>query len=361
MENRTTQLRSVFDSTWVKPPLVSVIVTSFNYAPYIEACLSSIARQSYRHFVCVVVDDVSSDGSVEVIDRFIHSDLAAGKFRLQRHSENEGQMAAFQTGLQYTDGPFVVFVDADDLLFPEFLETHLKAHLNSARLAAFTNSELLQISADGQVLSGIQGISGTPSLRSSRAPDGHKWSLSTASEFALEQPLLPVTYLGTWDICSTDWIWSTTSATMFRRAVLDVIMSPESRCLRISADRYIFNFSHGIGGSLLIPSVHGCYRRHGINGFGANPVLGGDTFLGDNRKDPIRLVNVLIFEDILRKFELFCSLFGRSHTIRLLIYFRPRGLRDKLKLALTTSSQLTRAGQFRKRTRPTQPLRQPSD
>ena len=87
---------------------------------------------------------------------------------------------------------------------------------------------------------------------------------------------------------------------MFRRAVLDVIMSPESRCLRISADRYVFNFSHGLGGSLLIPSVHGCYRRHGINGFGANPVLGGESFLGDNRKDPADLVNVLIFQDILR-------------------------------------------------------------
>ena len=196
MENRPTQLRYVFDSAQVKPPLVSVIVTSFNYVPYIEACLSSIAAQSYRHFECIVVDDASTDGSVEVIDRFIHSDLAAGKFRLHRHSENEGQMAAFQTGLQHRDGTFVVFVDADDLLFPDFLETHLKAHLNSARLAAFTNSELLQISADGQVLSGIQGISGTPELRSRRSSDGHKWSLSTAPGFALEQPQLPSTYVG---------------------------------------------------------------------------------------------------------------------------------------------------------------------
>jgi glycosyltransferase involved in cell wall biosynthesis len=360
MENRPTQLRYVFDSVRVKPPVVSVIVTNFNYAPYIEACLSSIAAQSYRHFECIVVDDASTDGSVEIIDRFIHSDLGAGKFRLQRHSENEGQMAAFQTGLQHTDGTFVVFVDADDLLFPDFLETHLKAHLNSAQLAAFTNSELLQISADGQVLSGIQGLCGTPALRSRRAPDGHKWSLSTASRFAFEQPVLPVTYVRRQEVHSTGWIWSTTSATMFRRAVLDVIMSPESRCLRISADRYMFNFSHGLGGSLLIPSVHGCYRRHGINGFGANPVLGGDGFLGDNRKDPARLVNVLIFQDILRKFDLFCALVGRSHTIRLLFYFRPRGLRDKLKLALTTY-RLKRAGQSRKGTRSTNPLRQPSD
>ena len=71
MENRTTQLRYVFDSTQVKPPLVSVIVTSFNYAPYIEACLSSIGRQTYPHFECVVVDDASTDDSVEMY-RLVH-------------------------------------------------------------------------------------------------------------------------------------------------------------------------------------------------------------------------------------------------------------------------------------------------
>ena len=85
-------------------------------------------------------------------------------------------------------GPFVVFVDADDLLFPDFLETHLKAHLNSARMAALTNSEFLQISADGQVLSGIQGISGTPELRASRSLDGHDWS-RRQRPLGLEQPL----------------------------------------------------------------------------------------------------------------------------------------------------------------------------
>ena len=86
---------------------------------------------------------------------------------------------------------------------------------------------------------------------------------------------------------------------MFRRAVLDVILSPESRCLRICADRYLFNFSHAVGGSLIIRTVHGCYRRHATNGFSSNPVVGGDSFLGDNSKDPAAVANALIFQHVL--------------------------------------------------------------
>ena len=299
----------------------------------------------------MIVDDASTDDSASVVERFLQSDRAGGRFRLHRHSQNEGQMAAFQTGLGLTSGSFVVFVDADDFLFPDFLEAHIKAHLNSARLAAFTNSEQLQISADGQVISGIQGLAGTPDLRSSRAPDGHRWSFSATRGVTLEQTELPLKYFEPLEIASRGWIWSTTSATMFRRPVLDLIMSPEARTLRICADRYVFNFSHCLGGSMLIRSVHGCYRRHAVNGFATNPVLGGDCFIGDNRKDPAELANALIFQRILRQFALFCTLAGKSHTIAMLRHFGPRRRWPKLKLALTTVFQMIRDGQLRGATR----------
>jgi cellulose synthase/poly-beta-1,6-N-acetylglucosamine synthase-like glycosyltransferase len=48
-------------------PRVSVIVSCYNYAKYIAAALDSVAGQSYRDFECVVVDDASTDNSVEVI------------------------------------------------------------------------------------------------------------------------------------------------------------------------------------------------------------------------------------------------------------------------------------------------------
>lgn len=335
-ESPDVVLESVLDPGQVKHPTVSVIVTCFNYASYIEACLRSIAAQSYPHFECIVVDDGSTDGSPAIVERFIAGQLATGHFRLVRHAHNEGQMAAFQTGLSHSDGTFVVFVDADDLLFPDFIDTHLRAHLNSARPAAFTNSELLQISADGQLLTGIQAMSGMPDLRASRPFDGHEWTFSATAGLTLRQVDLPLKYYGPREVGATGWIWSTTSAAMFRRDVLAVILSTESRRLRICADRYLFNFSHAIGGSLIIRTVHGCYRRHGMNGFSRNPIVGGESFLGDNRKDPASLANALIFQHVLQHYERFCQLLGRDSTIWLLRHFGPPGRLAKLVLGAKT-------------------------
>jgi glycosyltransferase involved in cell wall biosynthesis len=332
------------DAGHVSPPVVSVIVTSFNYGKYIEACLASIATQTYRHFECVIVDDASTDDSIEVVESFIARQRRDGEFRLVRHADNQGQMAAFQTGLQHTTGSFVVFVDADDLLFPDFIETHVKAHLNSARMAAFTNSELIQISADGQVLSGIQGMGGTPDMRAARTFDGHDWELTSAGGFALRQAQPTLKYCGPWEVGSLGWIWSTTSAAMFRRAVLDAIMSPESRCLRICADRYLFNFSHGLGGSLIINTVHGCYRRHGSNAFSRNPMLGGDSFLGDLCQDPGWVANKLIFQHLLRHFERFSRVLVRPFIKSMLRHYGPPRRRDKVILALKTWYRMKREG-----------------
>ena len=343
-ERKQGVLESVLDPRRIKHPVVSVIVTSFNYAPYIEACLDSIAVQSYRHFECVVVDDSSTDDSAAIVERFIASELAAGKFRLVRHARNEGQMAAFQTGLAHTDGSFVVFVDADDLLFPDFVEAHLKAHLNSARPAAFTNSELLQIGPDGQLLTGIQAMSGTPDLRASRSFDGHDWVFSPTKGPTLRQTDLPMKYYGPHEVGAKGWIWSTTSASMFRRAVLDVILSPESRCLRICADRYLFNFSHAVGGSLIIRTVHGCYRRHARNGFSSNPVVGGESFLGDNRKDPNAVTKALISQHVLGHFEEFCRLLGRESSMWLLRHFGPTGILVKAMMFIKARYQMRGMG-----------------
>lgn len=338
-------LEYLFQTSQVKHPTVSVIVTCHNYAAYIESCLNSIARQSYRHFECLIVDDHSTDDSVRVIERFIASDVAAGQFRLVRHQRNEGQMAAFETGLEHTGGSFVTFVDADDLLFPDFLDAHLRAHLNSARLAAVTSSELLQIASDGQVLAGLQGIAGTPALRTTRGSDYYDWRFSSDEALGFRQVELPLTYVGPWEIKATGWIWSTTSAAMFRRAALDLIMSPAARCMRISADRYLLNFSHSLGGSLLIRSVHGCYRRHGANGYAMNPLVGGTAFLGDLRRDPAGVANDLIFQHVLRNFAGFRRLVGRHFTIGLLRRFGPRNPLAKLRLAAATWRQLNRERQ----------------
>lgn len=337
-------IKYVIQTNQLKRPLVSVIVTSFNYARYIEACLQSIADQTYTELECVIVDDVSKDTSVTIIERFINSDRAPDRFCLVRHEENQGQMAAFQTGLAHTSGRFVVFVDADDFLLPDFIETHLNAHLNSSYDAALSNSDQLQIGSDGQVLSGtyaamFKNRGNTRPVARGLENGQCEWGFSPGRPMTFQQPVLPLEYHNPWDVSSHGWIWSTTSAAMFRRDVLDMIMSEECRCFRVCADNYLFHFAHALGGTLLIPTVHGCYRRHGTNGFSKNPIIGGFNASGDLTKDPTNLSVEFAFRHAIANFNHFHAVIGKVRLVWLLNYFGSGKKFIKLTLSPNTFSE----------------------
>lgn len=318
--------RYIFQTDQLKKPTVSVIVTNFNYVQYIETCLQSIADQTYKEIECVVVDDVSKDDSIQIIQRFINSNQASGRFRLIRHEKNQGQMAAFQTGLEHTNSRFVVFVDADDLLLPDFIETHLNAHLNSSYEAALSNSDEIQIESSGQVLSGtypaMRKNRGNARQITRRVENGlFEWDFSLEKTITFQQPGLLFEYYHPRDVRVCDWIWSTTSASMFRRDVLDMIMSEECRRLLVCADNYLFHFAHALGGTLIIPTAHGCYRRHGSNAFSNNPIIGGFNSSGNLRKDPTNLTIEFAFRHIINNFTHFHAVIGKDRMVWLLNYF----------------------------------------
>ena len=68
---------------------------------------------------------------------------------------------------------------------------------------------------------------------------------------------------------------------MFRRTTLELILADDCQQFRLYADYYLCMFAHVIGGSLIIPTVHGCYRRHGENAFSAASIVGSDRSLHD--------------------------------------------------------------------------------
>lgn len=267
----------------VEKPRVTLVVTSYNYERYILQCLQSIARQTYEHFTCVVVDDCSKDKSVEIVKAFIESEEAGGRFSLIEREKNGGQMAAFKTGLAAVNTPFMVMVDADDVLLKDFLETHLYWHL-CAMTVAFTCSNQYQIDENGQVISGNHD-----DIQCS-GPYRHIHLTAVQNPF---------------------WLWATTSAMMFRTALLKLIMPEEEEPFRICADNYVVHFANLLGGSLLIPSVHGCYRRHGQNGFGANPIIGGHLPVGDMSRHPAHpVVRGAILRRLLDDYGRLMPLFG---------------------------------------------------
>ncbi|RCV91014.1 glycosyltransferase family 2 protein [Billgrantia montanilacus] len=110
-----------------KKPLVSVIVPVYNVERYLDCCLDSIRDQSYQRLEIIMVEDCSTDGSLSMLERH----LADPRVRLLRHKRNSGLSAARNTGIEAATGDFVLFVDSDDVIAHELVDTCLSHALET--------------------------------------------------------------------------------------------------------------------------------------------------------------------------------------------------------------------------------------
>jgi glycosyltransferase involved in cell wall biosynthesis len=260
-------------------PTVAAIVCNFNQRAYLEAAIASVAQQTYPHLECVVVDDCSTDGSGEIIERIL-AKHGSKSFRFIQLTENLGQMGAMLSGLDATTAPFVAWLDADDVWFPQYIERHIEHHLNCQINAAMSTSNLAVIDAGNTVIAGA-----VPSM--SHTNPRREWKRTTpivasrlthdrlALDHAVPAPVEPVFINRHYEA----WVWSPTSGMLFRRAAVDAIRPGDTRNLRICADNYLARFSHIIGGTIWIGETLGYYRMHGANNF-TKYTVHGDGSLG---------------------------------------------------------------------------------
>lgn len=96
----------------------SVIIPLYNKQNYVENALKSILNQSFTDFEIIVVNDSSTDKSVEKITPYL-----SDKVRLIHHETNKGLSAARNSGIKNSSSDYITFLDADDLWKPNFLET----------------------------------------------------------------------------------------------------------------------------------------------------------------------------------------------------------------------------------------------
>lgn len=101
--------------------MVTVIVPVYNVRDYLQQCLQSIAAQTYAQLEVIVVDDGSTDGSGALADQWAERDA---RFRVV-HQENAGLSAARNTALNLVSGHYITFVDSDDFIAPQFVESLL--------------------------------------------------------------------------------------------------------------------------------------------------------------------------------------------------------------------------------------------
>ena len=130
-------------------PRVSVIVVNFNYGAYLAAAIDSVFAQTYGHVECVLIDNGSTDDSPAVIDALAARHPA---MRVVRRPDNGGQSLASLEGFSATRSPYVTFLDADDVMLPDFLATHMFVHLSLRVPLGFTCSDMFQTLGDDLVL-----------------------------------------------------------------------------------------------------------------------------------------------------------------------------------------------------------------
>lgn len=101
-------------------PLVSVIIPCYNCERYLKETIRSVQQQTYPKVELVLVDDGSTDGTRDIIER--HADHAVCHF-----GPNRGASAARNTGTELASGAYLQYLDADDRLRPQAIERRVEA------------------------------------------------------------------------------------------------------------------------------------------------------------------------------------------------------------------------------------------
>ena len=102
-----------------KNMIISIIVPVYNAEIYLNRCICSILNQKYRNFELILVDDGSIDKSLDICNKFAKCD---NRIKII-HQDNGGVSAARNRGIKEAIGEFIVFVDADDYVKDNYIQT----------------------------------------------------------------------------------------------------------------------------------------------------------------------------------------------------------------------------------------------
>jgi glycosyltransferase involved in cell wall biosynthesis len=213
-------------------PLVTILINNYNYARFLGEAIDSALNQTYPNIEVVVVDDGSTDNSLEIISRYEERILPVLK-------ENGGQASAFNTGFAKTKGEIIVFLDADDYLFPHTVEEVVAAWKPGIVKVQYRLQKI-----DNQ-----------------KNPIGFCPAIDSPMDSGDVLPIL---------LKKGRYISPVTSGNSFSRSVLTQIMPVPEAEFRLCADAYLIFLAPFYGEVVSIEKTLGVYRIHGSNSWYAN-------------------------------------------------------------------------------------------
>ena len=293
-------------------PLVSIIVVNYNYGRYLEEAVDSIFAQTYSAIECIIVDNASTDETPAVLATI--SERYPQVVIIKRES-NRGQTTASLDGFARSSGQYVIFFDADDILLPHSVETHIYVHLSSRLHIGFTAGDMLQAHNGNIIVSTGEAMNTYIRSGRGRRPNnwrpyrGHPgWPPAAIGE-NLSAKAIYVPPLG------TRWVWTPTSGLCYRRDALTLFAdNAHLPHLWTATDMY---FAHGIGGwcgSALIDEPLFIYRLHGSNLFSQMAQLHNAlNYKPGGSGDYINDAKVLIIDQLVSR----CGRFAQNLLLKL--------------------------------------------
>ncbi|MCL6461546.1 MAG: glycosyltransferase family 2 protein [Flavobacterium micromati] len=103
-------------------PLVSIITPCYNSEKFIQETIQSVQNQTYQNWEMIIVDDASTDNTVAIIDKIASIDY---RIKVNKLNKNSGTGIARNKALDFANGKYIAFLDADDLWKPEKLKTQV--------------------------------------------------------------------------------------------------------------------------------------------------------------------------------------------------------------------------------------------
>lgn len=113
----------------------SILIAHYNNAHFFKQCYESLKNQTFHDFEIIVVDDCSTDGSLEEIEEFTKNDQ---RVKIFKNQENKGVGYTKKRCVELAEGEICGFVDPDDALMPDALETNIEVYNKKNIVAAYS-------------------------------------------------------------------------------------------------------------------------------------------------------------------------------------------------------------------------------